>query len=279
MTAAALPASGTAPSPGSLRANLRLFWLGGLISYRALFNWARPSIYIPTLIGAPTFQILFFAALGPYATGLDAEFFAIGNAVQVSAMSGIYGMTMAIANERWFGTLHALLATPASRWAIFGGRFVPFIANGLIVSIYGFAISWLFLGVDIAPGSLGVVALGLVATVFSCSAIGAVQGGLSMRLRDGLFGANLLVFLFLLFCGVNIPLEVLPGWMQVVSNLLPFTHGLEAIRAAVAGAGLDEVGGLIAIEFGIGAVYALLAFGLFSYLERSARQNATLDVR
>jgi ABC-2 type transport system permease protein len=279
MTAAALPARGTAPRPGSLRANLRLFWLGGLISYRALFNWARPSIYIPTLIGAPTFQILFFAALGPYATGLDAEFFAIGNAVQVSAMSGIYGMTMAIANERWFGTLHALLATPASRWAIFGGRFVPFIANGLIVSIYGFAISWLFLGVDIAPGSLGVVALGLVATVFSCSAIGAVQGGLSMRLRDGLFGANLLVFLFLLFCGVNIPLEVLPGWMQVVSNLLPFTHGLEAIRAAVAGAGLDEVGGLIAIEFGIGAVYALLAFGLFSYLERSARQNATLDVR
>jgi ABC-2 type transport system permease protein len=100
-----------------------------------------------------------------------------------------------------------------------------------------------------------------------------------MRLRDGLFGANLLVFLFLLFCGVNIPLEVLPGWMQVVSNFLPFTHGLEAIRAAVAGAGLDEVGGLIAIEFGIGAVYALLAFGLFSYLERSARQNATLDVR
>jgi ABC-2 type transport system permease protein len=279
MTAAALPARGTAPRPGSLRANLRLFWLGGLISYRALFNWARPSIYIPTLIGAPTFQILFFAALGPYATGLDAEFFAIGNAVQVSAMSGIYGMTMAIANERWFGTLHALLATPASRWAIFGGRFIPFIANGLIVSIYGFTISWLFLGVDIAPGSLGVVALGLVATVFSCSAIGAVQGGLSMRLRDGLFGANLLVFLFLLFCGVNIPLEVLPGWMQVVSNFLPFTHGLEAIRAAVAGAGLDEVGGLIAIEFGIGAVYALLAFGLFSYLERSARQNATLDVR
>ena len=73
--------------------------------------------------------------------------------------------------------------------------------------------------------------LGLLATVFSCSAIGAVQGGLSMRLRDGLFGANLLVFCFLLFCGVNIPLDVLPGWMQAVSNVLPFTHGLQAVRA------------------------------------------------
>ena len=77
--------------------------------------------------------ILFFAALGTYASGRDASFFAIGNSVQVCAMSGIYGMTMAIANERWFGTLHALLATPASRWAIFGGRFLPFIANGLLV--------------------------------------------------------------------------------------------------------------------------------------------------
>ncbi|HET6381160.1 MAG TPA: ABC transporter permease [candidate division Zixibacteria bacterium] len=265
--------------PGTLRANLRLFWLGGLISYRALFNWARPSIYIPTLIGAPTFQILFFAALGSYATGMDPEFFAVGNAVQVSAMSGIYGMTMAIANERWFGTLHALLATPASRWAIFGGRFVPFIVNGLLVSVYGFAISWIFLGVDIPPAGLGVIALALLVTVFSCSAIGAVQGGLSMRLRDGLFGANLLVFMFLLFCGVNIPLETLPGWMQAVSQVLPFTHGLQAVRAAVDGAGLDQVGGLILVEFGIGAAYALLAFGLFSYLERSARANATLDVR
>ena len=280
MTAAtALPTPRTVPAPGSLRANLRVFWVGGLISYRALFNWARPSIYIPTLIGAPTFQILFFAALGTYASGRDASFFAIGNSVQVCAMSGIYGMTMAIANERWFGTLHALLATPASRWAIFGGRFIPFIANGLVVSVYGFTISWLFLGVHLEPSTLGVVALALVVTVFSCSAIGAVQGGLSMRLRDGLFGANMLVFLFLLFCGVNIPLDVLPGWMQAVSQVLPFTHGLQAVRAAAAGAGLDQVGGLILIEFGIGVAYAVLAFSLFSYLERSARQNATLDVR
>jgi len=279
MTAAALPALATPATPGSLRASLRLFWYGGRISYTALFNWARPSIYIPTLIGAPTFQILFFAALGSYATGLDPAFFAIGNAVQVSAMSGIYGMTMAVSNERWFGTLHALLATPANRAAMFGGRFVPFIANGLFVSLYGFAISWLFLGVRIETASLAVVALALVVTVFSCSAIGALQGSISLRLRDGLFGANLLVFLFLLFSGVNIPLETLPGWMQAVSAVLPFTHGLQAVRAAVGGAGFDQVGGLIAIEFGIGVAYALAAFWLFSFLETSSRRNATLDVR
>ena len=47
---------------------LRIFFVGGVIAYRALFNWIRPSIYIPTMLGAPLFQILFFTYLGRYAT-------------------------------------------------------------------------------------------------------------------------------------------------------------------------------------------------------------------
>jgi ABC-2 type transport system permease protein len=275
----AVPASTVPSQPGSLRANWRIFWNGGRLSYTALFNWARPSIYIPTMLGAPTFQILFFAALGSYATGMDPEYFAIGNAVQVCAMSGIYGMTMAVANERWFGTLPALMASPANRAALFGGRFIPFIVNGFLVSAYGFLLCWIFLGVRFDAATLGVMVLAMIVTAFSCSAIGAVQGGVSLRLRDGLFGANLLVFLFLLFCGVNIPLEALPEWMQAVSQVLPFTHGLEAVRQAIDGATLSEVGGLIWTEFLIGVAYVVAAFFLFRWLERSSYRSATLDTR
>jgi ABC-2 type transport system permease protein len=279
MTAAVAPAPRTSADPTSLRAAWRVFWNGGLQSYAALFNWARPSIYIPTLIGGPTFQLLFFAALGSYATHRDAAYFALGNAVQVSALAGVFGMTMAIANERWFGTLPALLATPANRAALFAGRFIPHILNGLFVSLYAIAFGVVFLGVRFDPSKLGVAALALVVTVFSCTAIGSMQGAISLRLRDGLFGANLLMMGFLIFCGVNIPLQVLPGWMQVIGNLLPFTHGLEAVREAARGAGLDQVGGLILTELLIGVAYAVGAFLLWSYLERSARRNATLDVR
>jgi ABC-2 type transport system permease protein len=280
MTAAASARAGALTSPpGSSRTAWRVFWYGGRMSYGMLFNWARPSIYIPTLIGGPTFQLLFFAALGSYASGRSPAYFAIGNAVQVSAVAGVFGMTMAIANERWFGTLPALLATPANRAALFAGRFLPFLANGLLVSVYAFGVGIVLLGVRLEISTVGVVALALVVTVFSCTAIGALQGSISLRLRDGLFGANLLVLAFLLFCGVNIPLSELPGWMQVVGNLLPFTHGLQAVRLAADGAGLDQVGGLIAVELLIGVIYAVLAFLLFRVLERSSRQNATLDVR
>lgn len=278
MIATALPRTGAGPI-GGLRSAARVFWFGGLMSYGMLFNWARPSIYIPTLIGGPTFQLFFFAALGSYATHRSPAYFAIGNAVQVSVLAGVFGMTMAIANERWFGTLPALLATPANRAALFAGRFLPFVFNGLLVSIYALAIGIIFLGVRLAPQSLAVVGLALLTTVFSCTAIGALQGAISLRLRDGLFGANLIMMGVLLFCGVNIPISELPGWMQFVSQLLPFTHGLQAIRQAAEGAGLGQVGGLIAVELLIGVVYAVAAFGLFSLLERSARRNATLDVR
>ena len=139
----------------SLRAAWRVFWYGGRMSYGMLFNWARPSIYIPTLIGGPTFQLLFFAALGSYASGKSPAYFAIGNAVQVSAVAGFFGMTMAIANERWFGTLPALLATPANRVALFAGRFLPFLANGLFVSVYAFGVGILLLGVRLDPSTIG----------------------------------------------------------------------------------------------------------------------------
>jgi ABC-type multidrug transport system, permease component len=279
MTAHVAGLSAPTLRPSSLRAAWRVFWYGGRMSYGMLFNWARPSIYIPTLIGGPTFQLLFFAALGSYASGRSPAYFAIGNAVQVSAMAGIFGMTMAIANERWFGTLPALLATPANRAALFAGRFLPFLANGLFVSVYAFAVGIVLLGVHLEPSTLGVVALALVVTVFSCTAMGALQGSVSLRLRDGLLGANILVMCFLLFCGVNVPLDALPSWMQAVSQVLPFTHGLQAVRLAADGAGLDQVGGLILAELLIGVAYAVLAFVLFRFLEASARRNATLDVR
>ena len=121
----------------------RVFFLGGLFSYRALFNWISPLLYVTTMLGSPLFQILFFAYLGRYAGVEDDAFFVVGNAVQVSAMAGIYGMTMTIANERQFGTLQPLLATPASRVALFLGRGLPVVLNGLVVSAFGFAVGLL----------------------------------------------------------------------------------------------------------------------------------------
>jgi ABC-2 type transport system permease protein len=258
-------------------ASTRVFFIGGAISYRALFNWISPLLYTTTMLGSPLFQVLFFTYLGRYAGSQDDAFFVVGNAVQVAAMSGIYGMTMGIANERQYGTLSPLLATPANRLAVFTGRALPYIANGLVVSAFGFTVGWLLLDFEPAAGSLAGLAFVVLVTTSSCVALGMTIGSIGLRARDVFFGANLVYFLMLLLCGVNVAVDDLPGWLQPISNALPLTHGIEAAREVAAGAPLADVSGLLATEAVIGLIFASVAYGLFRLFELEGRRHGTLE--
>jgi ABC-2 type transport system permease protein len=257
--------------------SLRVFFVGGYLAYRALFTWLRPSIYVPTMLGGPIFQILFFAYVGRFSGLQNDEFFVIGNAVQASALAGIFGMAMTIGGERWYQTLSALLATPAHRIPLFLGRAIPLIVNGFIVSAFGFAVGWALLDFELAADEIPGIALVVVVTSFSCTALGLLTGSIGLRARDVFFLANLVALLLLLFCGVNVPLDAMPDWMQTVASGLPLTHGIEAAREIAAGAPFSDVSDLVATEVAIGVVYALVAYGLFRFFEVEARRKATLE--
>jgi ABC-2 type transport system permease protein len=260
-----------------MTAAVRVFVVGGGISYRALFNWISPGMYVTTMLGSPLFQILFFVYLGRYAGSQDDSFFIVGNAIQIAAMAGIYGMTMGIANERQYGTLQPLLATPANRLAIFTGRALPFVANGILVSVFGFAMSWLLLDFRPADGSLPGLALAIAVTTCSCVALGMLIGSIGLRARDVFFGANLVYFLMLLVCGVNIANDDLPNWLGAIGRCLPLTHGIEAARQIAAGTPVSDVSGLLWTEAGIGLAYATAAYVLFRVFEAEGRRRASLE--
>ena len=81
----------------------------------------------------------------------------------------------------------------------------------------------------------------------------------------------------LLVCGVNIPVEVLPPWLEAIGRAVPLTHGIEAAREVVAGASLGDVADLVWTELGIGAAYAASAFVLFKLFEIEGRRRASLE--
>ena len=192
-------------------------------------------------------------------------------------MAGIYGMTMGIANERNYGTLSPLLATPANRLAIFTGRALPFVVNGLVVSAFGFAISWLLLDFRPAEGSVPALALVVAVTTCSCTALGMLIGSIGLRARDVFFGANLVYFLMLLVCGVNVANEDLPDWLGAIGRCLPLTHGIEAAREVAAGEPLGDVTGLVLTEALIGLAYASAAYVLFRFFEAEGRRRGSLE--
>jgi ABC-2 type transport system permease protein len=257
--------------------SIRIFFIGGYLAYRALFNWIHWSIYVPTMLGGPMFQILFFAYIGRFAKLRSDEFFVIGNAVAISSLGGIFGMAMTIGGERWTQTLSSILVTPANRLALFLGRALPNIANGIFVSGVGFVVGWLLLDFSLAPAEIPVIALIVVVTSFSCTAFGTMIGAFGLRGRDVFFFANLMIFVFLLFCGVNVPVDALPGWMQAIGRVLPLTHGIAAAREVADGASLGDVSGLVGTEAGIGVSYAAIAYGMLRYFELDGRRRASLE--
>jgi ABC-2 type transport system permease protein len=257
--------------------SFRVFFVGGYLAYRALFTWLRPTIYIPTMLGGPVFQILFFAYIGRFANLRNDEFFVVGNAVQASALAGIFGMAMTIGGERWTQTLSPLLATPANRIALFLGRALPLVANGVLVSAFGFAVGWALLDFELTAGEIPAIAVAVLVSSFACTALGLMTGAVGLRARDVFFLANLVALLLLLFCGVNVPLDSLPGWMQAVAKGLPLTHGIQAAREIAAGASLSDVSGLVLTEAAIGVAYALAAYALLRFFEADGRRRATLE--
>lgn len=257
--------------------NLRVCFVGGAIAYRALFNWLRPSIYIPTMLGVPLFQILFFTYLGRYSGLADDTFYVVGNAMQGSAMAGVYGMVMSIANERQFGTLSSLLATPANRLPLFLGRALPLVADGLLVSTFGFAVGFVLLDVPIPANALPAMAMTVLVTVMSCTAFGLALGAVGLRARDIWLSSNLAYYVMLLLCGVNVPLDSLPPALAAVGGSMPLTHGIAAVRRLAAGADLGDVAGLIASEALVGVAYATLGYGLLRLFEAEGRRHASLD--
>jgi ABC-2 type transport system permease protein len=257
--------------------NLRIFFVGGLLSYRALFGWLNPFISVPLLVVAPLFQVLFFAFLGR-AAGLESDrFYVIGNALQLASIPALFAMASAIDGERRAHTLSSILATPANRAALFLGRSLPVIANAIVVSAIALGLGALILHTSIPLRSLPGITLAIVITSISCTGFGLLNAGVGLRIRSGIVLTNMLDAVLLVFCGVNIPLHDLPPWMSSTAQALPVTHGLEAARRSAAGEPLSQVAGLLATELAIGAAYAAAGYVVLLFFERQGRLHATLE--
>ena len=259
--------------------SLRIFFVGGLISFRALFNWLSPWIYIPSMLVAPIVQILLFAYMGRTAGVEDDTFYVIGNAVQYSAIPCLFAMANTVAGERWTQTLGIVLVTPARRVPLFLGRSVPVLVNGFVVSMFSLVVGSLLLHVSIATSAWLPLALVVAVAAASCTGMGLANAALGLRVRETAVMSNVLFGVLLIFSGANVPLSSLPGWMAAVGSWLPLSHSIEAARELAAGATLGDVSGLLLQEVGLGVLYGAVGLVALRLLEFEGRRRATLEIQ
>jgi len=258
--------------------NLRLFWQGAVLSYIAMFHWLQPHTYLASKILMPLAQILFFTFLGVSATGpASADFYIIGNAIQITAVSGIYGVTMSIGGDRWNGTLPYLFGTPANRMALFFGRSFIHVIDGMLGVLIGLLWGVVLLGLDLSQADLPALLLTILITTFSTSALGLLMGCISLITTNVMFVNNTVYFLLLILSGANIPIANLPAWVQTIAYGLPLTRGVASARAVISGMGMQQVAPLLLGEIVIGLLYGSAGYWLFRFFERVAKRRGSLE--
>lgn len=255
-----------------------MFAIGGWLSYRALFHWLTPSLYLIVLVVPSITQIVFFAYLGRAAGIEDDTFYVVGNAVVAAAVPCLFAMSQTISDERFTQTLSALVVSPANRVALFLGRAFPVVGNGVLVAVIALAGGVVVLGVDLPAASLPGLLVAIVVTSFACTGIGLLNAALGLRWRETAVLSNFILYFLLLFAGVNVPLDLLPSALQDVAQVLPVTHGVEAARGVVDGRSLADVAGLLGAEALVGLAYTVLGLVLLRRFEEVARRHASLEV-
>jgi ABC-2 type transport system permease protein len=257
--------------------SLRIFFIGGLTSFRALFGFLSPWVYVPSLLVAPIFQILLFAFIGRSARLESDEFYVVGNAIQFASVPCLFAMSQTVAGERYQQTLGYILVSPASRLPLFLGRSLPVIANGVFVAAFSLTVAGVMLGIHVPAASIPLLALVIVVTTASCTGLGLLNAGLGLRVREVAVLSNVIFGVLLVFSGANVPLRELPRWMRVIADGIPLTHGIQASRRVADGASLGDVGGLVAAEALVGLAFAVAGYGLLRFFETRSRTHGTLE--
>jgi ABC-2 type transport system permease protein len=261
-----------------LAAEASVFTRSVYLQYIALFQWATLRGYIAYKVLLPVTQILFFVELGVYGTGRqNALYFAMGNALQITAQAGLYGTIATVANERFFGTLPMLLASPANRLVTFLSRAIVNVLDGIVTVLFGLGIAVIVFGLDLHRANLLLLGLCVLLISLTTAGLGLLFGSLGLIMRDAIAISNVVYYLLLVLCGINFPISRLPGVVQVISYCLPLTRGVQAAREAAAGASITQVGGLLAGELLVGVLYATCGYIVFRWLEAYARRGGLQD--
>jgi ABC-2 type transport system permease protein len=257
--------------------SIRLFFVGGLTTYRALFRFLTPAIFIPSLLVAPVFQVLLFAYIGRAAGVASDEFFLVGNALQYASIPCIFAMTQVVSEERFWQTLGPILVSPAPRLPLFVGRALPVIVNGFGVSAFTFVMGALLLDVDIPASAVPGIAVVTLVAAFSCTGLGLFIAAIGLIVRETAVLSNVVFGILLIFTGANIPADRTPPWMDAIGACLPFTHAIKAARELADGVPFADVTGLVLTELGIGTIYLVAGYASLLVLEQASRRFATLE--
>jgi len=184
-----------------------------------------------------------------------------------------------IAIERWEGTLEYTMMAPIRRSTHLLGAVAYAMIYGLIhTAAILVAVVLFFPDISFAGANVGTVLAFMVLGSFSFVGIAMLAAILPLLFVErGAQMAFVLQSVLLLVSGVYYSIDILPGWMRVVSHLSPATYAIDGVRRGlIDGVPLSALWGDIWPLLVMGTLFIPFGLWAFSKAERYAKRTGKL---
>ncbi len=235
--------------------------------------WLIVSLISPFLW--VTMFMLFGAA---FASGKDfVGFITIGMIGLLLADISLWGVGLGLRREQMRGTLLSLYATPASKVAVLLGsameNFFELAVSSIIILGYA-SLAFNFTTYITDP-----IAVFLVVsfTIFALLGFGLLFAAVTMVVKEPNAIINVIQPILFIFAGIFFPISVLPPNARIISDLIPLTYAVIAMRKVFV---YGYTTGMILNDIGIltifGVVLNTLGILALRYIERRALKKGSL---
>lgn len=260
-----------------IRNNLRILRyasLNALADLRTMFTWRTWAFaWLVRLLC----QVSMFALIGRVVGADRTAYLLVGNSVFVAATS-VMLVCATTALERAAGTLPLLISAPGQVFTVFVGRSVEWLLDGVVCGAVAlFALAPAFgVHLPMPTALLAIPATAVIAVAVYC--FGLTLGGLALRvihLRS--LVANVGSLSLMVLTGVQVPTSFWPAWLHGLAQVLPMTHGLEAVRGLLAGGSIAGAGAEVLAEAAVGGLWLAAAYLVIRWFCEGGRRAGSIE--
>lgn len=143
---------------------------------------------------------------------------------------------VAVVLEKTSGTLERLLAAPVSPFSILLGKALAGFMLGPLTAVVVLVPVTIISSTSVANPLAVFVAIAV--SSFAFAALGILVSVYAKWIPEAQMYSNFLRFPMAFLAGAFIPVETMPGFLQVVSRLLPLTYSIEAMKEGMTNHGV-----------------------------------------
>jgi ABC-2 type transport system permease protein len=131
--------------------------------------------------------------------------------------------------ERVSGTLERILTTPLRRLDLLAAYGTAFSIAAAAQATLACVVSFWFLGLDTAGSPILVFTIAIINAVLGVG-LGLLCSAFARTEFQAVQFMPVVIAPQLLLCGIIVPRDMLPDWLQWISNVLPASYALEALQ-------------------------------------------------